>query len=314
MLPSYPGRCQFKSDRFTQRPFIWGFLPSGEALCDGSLTRMSADAAYRARVLWQEDEPTIRAIQTMDLIAAGFEVVPASDNAEARSSILGGRPFNAIVLNGRLPDGSGVDLCAELRRAGVKAPILIQSGDGMQSDIVRAMRAGASDYLSKPWLSGELVSRIEDLIQMPPLVVARGHRGTLSSRESNLQSANDFCLERVASALRHLSEVRPAEETAPEPEVVKDENGRHLDTRIVALSESGSDELLKTLTAIEHHLASGSDDADERSKLRAQLAISALGYQQLACRQVNCGHRRVAETVCPAWSGRLRSALVRTAD
>ena len=227
----------------------------------------------RVRVLFQEDDALIRFTGAGALSGAGMEVVQVENNASARQAILGAEtPFDVIVLNGRLPDGRGVELCADLRRQGVTTPVLMQSGDGFLDDYRDAMRAGVSDYLDKPWNKSELVERVRLLLDMPP-IVRPSSRSHAFSAGSNIPTVRDYCDARIASAMAHLAAVRPIEGTLPTHQRgTGDEANR--DVRIAAFSEEQAAKLLATLTTIENHLARNADDLDERAHLQAALIVA----------------------------------------
>lgn len=68
--------------------------------------------------------------------------------------------FDAIVLDIGLPDGDGRDLCARLRRQGLRMPILMLTGHGEEQDVVRGLDSGANDYIAKPFKVSELMARL----------------------------------------------------------------------------------------------------------------------------------------------------------
>ena len=221
----------------------------------------------------QEDETLIRSTGADALAGAGMKVVQVGNNASARQVILEAEPpFDVIVLNGRLPDGKGVDLCSELRRRGVATPVLMQSGDNYLEVYRDAMRAGVSDYLGKPWSKTDLVERVRLLLDLPPILWPSS-RGHVSSVGSNIPTVQNYCDARIASAMAHLAAVRPIEGTLPTHKrgTGDDENK---DVRIAAFSEEQAAELLATLKAIENHLAHNADDLDERAYLRVALIVA----------------------------------------
>ena len=208
---------------------------------------------------------------------AGFEVVEAADNAAVRAELHNGAAFDLIVLNGVLPDGEGVELCAELRRSGVSLPILLQGGHGSNDYYRAAMLAGVSDLLPKPWLPSVLRERIQFLLDMPP--IARPTIRNLGhGAGTNLPTVRQFADEKIASALKHLTAVRPIEGSLPLHLPNEDEEDRS-DNRPIALDEKTADELLVTLKAIQRHLETNPDDLEERAKLRASLVspLSSIG-------------------------------------
>jgi len=110
------------------------------------------------RVLVVDDEPQIlRALQTT-LRGAGYEVDTAAAGEEALTKAATWMP-EAVILDLVLPDRSGVEVCRELR-AWSKAPILILSAVGEESEKVAALDAGADDYVTKPFGLDELLARL----------------------------------------------------------------------------------------------------------------------------------------------------------
>ena len=68
--------------------------------------------------------------------------------------------FDAVILDVGLPDGDGRDLCARLRRHGVKVPIIMLTGSDEEVDVVRGLDSGANDYIAKPFRLAELLARL----------------------------------------------------------------------------------------------------------------------------------------------------------
>jgi two-component system KDP operon response regulator KdpE len=110
------------------------------------------------RILVVDDEPQIlRALKTR-LRAAGYDVETA-ETAEQALALLAASPPDAVVLDLVLPDGSGTDVCRELRTWS-SAPVLVLSAVGDESEKVAALDAGADDYVTKPFGIEELLARL----------------------------------------------------------------------------------------------------------------------------------------------------------
>jgi two-component system KDP operon response regulator KdpE len=110
------------------------------------------------RILVVDDEPQfLRALKT-NLRGAGYEVATATTVAEALTSA-GLQPPEAIILDLLLPDGSGTDVCRELRQW-TQAPIIVVSAVGEEGQKITALDAGADDYVTKPFAIGELLARL----------------------------------------------------------------------------------------------------------------------------------------------------------
>jgi two-component system, OmpR family, KDP operon response regulator KdpE len=111
-----------------------------------------------ARVLVVDDEPQILRALQLKLRAAGYVVETATTAQEALMKA-GMRPPEAIVLDLLLPDGSGTDVCRELRSWSA-APILVLSAVGEEKEKIAALDAGADDYVTKPFSGDELLARL----------------------------------------------------------------------------------------------------------------------------------------------------------
>ena len=116
-----------------------------------------------ARILVVDDEPQIlRALET-NLRGAGYEVATAA-TAEHALTMAAIRPPDAVILDLVLPDGSGIDVCRELR-SWSSAPILVLSVVGDETEKVAALDAGADDYVQKPFGIDELLARLRALLR-----------------------------------------------------------------------------------------------------------------------------------------------------
>ena len=120
-----------------------------------------------SRVLVIEDDRAIALGVRLNLRREGHEVVLAHDGdiglAEAQ------RPeIDLVVLDVMLPGRNGFDLLKELRRRGVRTPILMLTAKGMEGDKILGLKLGADDYLAKPFGLGELLARVEALLRRAP--------------------------------------------------------------------------------------------------------------------------------------------------
>lgn len=117
----------------------------------------------KQRVLVIDDEPQfLRALST-NLRGAGYEVDTASTAADALVAAPL-RPPDAVILDLLLPDGSGRDVCRDLR-AWSKAPIILISAVGDDDEKIAALDAGADDYVTKPFAIGELLARLRAVLR-----------------------------------------------------------------------------------------------------------------------------------------------------
>lgn len=110
------------------------------------------------RVLVVDDESSIRKYLRAALSGQGFHIHEASSGGEALSSVLAHRP-DIIILDLGLPDIDGIEVTRRLREWS-QVPIIILSVREAENDKIAALDAGADDYLTKPFGTGELMARM----------------------------------------------------------------------------------------------------------------------------------------------------------
>ncbi len=115
------------------------------------------------RVLVVDDEPQIVRGLKIILRGAGYAVEAAETKADALAA-LAARPPDALVLDLVLPDGQGVDVCREVRTWS-RLPIVVLSAVGDEREKVRALDAGADDYITKPFGTDELLARLRAVLR-----------------------------------------------------------------------------------------------------------------------------------------------------
>ena len=111
-----------------------------------------------ARILIVDDEPNIIGTVAPLLRARGYEVISAMSGGAALEAVERDKP-DLIVLDLGLPDIDGVEVCRQVRQTS-SVPILVLSARGAEGDKVRALDAGADDYVTKPFGAEELLARI----------------------------------------------------------------------------------------------------------------------------------------------------------
>jgi two-component system KDP operon response regulator KdpE len=110
------------------------------------------------RVLVVDDETSIRRYLRAALTAQGLNVYEAADGQEALNAVLAHRP-DLIILDLGLPDIDGIEVTRRLREWS-QTPIIILSVREAEQDKIAALDAGADDYLTKPFGTGELLARM----------------------------------------------------------------------------------------------------------------------------------------------------------
>ena len=116
------------------------------------------------RILVVEDEAAIARALEDDFRAQGYDVELASDGPtgleRARTD-----PFDLLVLDVMLPGKDGFDVCRDLRRAGVRTPILMLTAKTHEAEKVLGLELGADDYVTKPYSRRELQARVKALLR-----------------------------------------------------------------------------------------------------------------------------------------------------
>ena len=118
------------------------------------------------KILLIEDEPDIRKTLEYNLSREGYDVVCASSLSEGKNYI-NTNQFSLILLDLMLPDGSGLDLCRELKTDSDKklTPIIILTAKDDEVDKVVGFELGADDYVTKPFSVRELILRVKAVLK-----------------------------------------------------------------------------------------------------------------------------------------------------
>jgi two-component system KDP operon response regulator KdpE len=145
------------------------------------------------RILVCDDEPQILRALRIVLRDAGFDAVPAATLEEALDAAALQAP-DAAILDLVLPDGDGVELTRRLREW-TSVPILVLSAVGDEAEKIRALDAGADDYITKPFSPPELLARLRAALR----------RAASAGGESVLR-ANGLELDLAAHSVRRNGE------------------------------------------------------------------------------------------------------------
>ncbi|MGD2041378.1 MAG: response regulator transcription factor [Anaerolineae bacterium] len=116
------------------------------------------------RILIVEDEPAVARGLEYGLSSEGFEVLLAENGQRALELARGEQP-HLLLLDLRLPDISGFDVCRQLRAEGYRMPILMLTALDEEVDKILGLELGADDYVVKPYSLRELLSRIRALLR-----------------------------------------------------------------------------------------------------------------------------------------------------
>ena len=167
------------------------------------------------RVLMVEDDAGLAEVVRSGLAEHRVEAAIAPTFAAGRERALLGT-WDVVVLDVMLPGGSGFDLCTELRRRGIRTPILMLTARDTVDDRVAGLDAGADDYLTKPFAFRELLARVRALARREPALVPEtvrvadlevdlGARTVRRAGRSIALTAKEFALLEVFA--RHVDQV-----------------------------------------------------------------------------------------------------------
>lgn len=118
----------------------------------------------KENILLVEDEEDLR-ITLSDRLESERYVVRTSQSAEEAYDLLMQVPLDLLILDIMLPGKNGLDLCRDIRQAGLAIPILMLTSRGDTLDKVLGLKLGADDYLTKPFEMMELLARVEALLR-----------------------------------------------------------------------------------------------------------------------------------------------------
>lgn len=138
-------------------------------------------------ILVIEDDPAVAESLVEGIGGEGFDVHWESTGGGGVAYAREHSP-SLIVLDVRLPDGSGFDFCRQMRTAGMRQPILMLTVQADELDKVLGLEMGADDYLTKPYRLRELLARIRSLL--------RRTYGELSSAQADVLYVHDLVIDR----------------------------------------------------------------------------------------------------------------------
>jgi DNA-binding response OmpR family regulator len=117
-----------------------------------------------SRILVVEDEPDLAFGLEDDLKVEGYEVEVARDG-ESASRRVREEHWDLVLLDVMLPGKDGFEVCRELRRAGVRVPIIMLTAKAQETEKVFGLELGADDYVTKPFSPRELRARIKAVLR-----------------------------------------------------------------------------------------------------------------------------------------------------
>jgi DNA-binding response OmpR family regulator len=149
-------------------------------------------------ILVIEDDPAVGRSLQAGLSHEGYSVMWKSTGTDGVLAARTHQP-HLIILDVRLPDGSGFDVCHQLRRLGLRQPILMLTVQRDEVDKILGLEMGADDYLTKPYSLGELRARVRAML--------RRTYGELSAAEADILFAGDLVIDRTRGQVSRGSQV-----------------------------------------------------------------------------------------------------------
>lgn len=136
--------------------------PDVESASNAIISRriQHGDLAHGFKILVADDSALYRKLLQDNLAKEGYSVVLAEDGRAARKALTEHRP-SLVITDWEMPDITGIDLCKEIRqREDFYTYIIVLTGKAEKEKIIEGLAAGADDYLTKPFHSGELLARV----------------------------------------------------------------------------------------------------------------------------------------------------------
>jgi len=129
------------------------------------------------KILVIEDDRILREALRYNLVAAGYEVVVASDGGEGLLNARQSSP-DVVVLDLMLPSLSGTEVCKALRRDGSILPIIMLTARDAEIDRIGGLESGADDYVTKPFSMRELIARVTAQIRRMQMIKSISQNAT----------------------------------------------------------------------------------------------------------------------------------------
>jgi len=148
---------------------------------------------HHNHILLIEDDPAVAQSLQVGLEREGYSVTWKDTGTAGIAHARDHNP-HLIILDVRLPDGSGFDFCRQMRQLGLRQPILMLTVQGDEIDKVLGLEMGADDYVTKPYGLRELLSRIRALL--------RRAYGELSATDADVLYAGDLVIDRGRGQVR----------------------------------------------------------------------------------------------------------------
>jgi len=188
-----------------------------------------------ARILICDDEANLREVIGVLLRRQGFETTLVSGVNEARRLIRGQDPYDGVITDLVMPDGSGMDVLWEARKRSEDTQIIMMTAYATTEQAVHAMRNGAYDYVRKPFKNDELVATLEKALEKRAIVVEnRALRAAVQDRwQRNNLIGKSPAMDQIRSIVSRVA-------SAPSSILITGESGTGKEMVAQAIHHGGS--------------------------------------------------------------------------
>jgi two-component system, OmpR family, response regulator len=234
-----------------------------------------------------EGNPHLRSLLGWHLQQAGYQVFQSADYIQAKETVLSRQP-SLVILSNDLPSGGGLEFCQWLQQQS-QGMVMMLSAQATEAEIVRGLRAGADDYLTKPFGMQELLARVEALMRRtqtsaPPAQLDYGnlkidlvHRRVTCGGDRVELTPQEFSLLYVLAQANGLPLSRLELLRRAWPDEI--DNPRTVDTHILSLRKKveidpHQPSLIQTVRNVGYRLNLGDPDSNPTPKNTAGNAIA----------------------------------------
>ena len=133
------------------------------------------------KILIVEDEPDMRLGLKDNLEFDGYEVDSAENGKEGYEKITNNN-YDLVLMDVMMPEMSGFEVCKQIRKDGIKVPVILLTAKGEEIDKVRGLELGADDYITKPFSLRELLARVKAVLRRAP-----EHNAQVEKKNSKIQ-------------------------------------------------------------------------------------------------------------------------------
>lgn len=167
---------------------------------------MSSAALNKLRVLFVDDEPTIREVMRMELPRMGHEVTICEDGKAAIAAIER-NTFDAAIVDLRMPGLSGWDVISHIKAVSADTDVIISTGHGSMEEAIQAIRRGAYDFLTKPCKLAVIASVLQRVAEKRTLMnKAIALENRLKAMEGNVDIiGNTVSMQKVKRLIERIA-------------------------------------------------------------------------------------------------------------